>query len=137
MQRMRIYSPQLLLLLALATGTVFLFYFNPETSFYPPCLFKKLTGLQCPGCGSARACYHLLHGNFMRAVDYNLLLTGLLPLLVLEGFSRLFFINRNTGSRLRLIQNYIRPFHVLLLVMIFWILRNLPLYPFSFLSSDH
>ena len=134
---MRIHSTHLLLLPVLITGIVFLFFLNPETSFYPPCLFKKFTGLQCPGCGSARACYHLLHGNFLTAIDYNLLFTGFLPLLIMEGFSRLFFINRNTESRLRVIQNHIRPLHVLILVLIFWILRNLPLYPFNFLSSDH
>ncbi|MBC7827669.1 MAG: DUF2752 domain-containing protein [Chitinophagaceae bacterium] len=134
---MRMYSPYLLLVLALVTGVGLLFFFNPETSFYPPCLFKKFTGLQCPGCGSARACYHLLHGNFLTAIDYNLLLTVFLPLIVMEGFSRLFFINRGTESKLRIIQNHVRPLHVLVLVLIFWILRNVPIYPFSILSSDH
>lgn len=134
---MHIYFTRILFLAALIIGPAFVYFFNPETSFYPPCLFKKLTSLQCPGCGSARACYHLLHGDFLAALDYNLLLTGFLPLLIMEGFSRLFFINRNTAPKLRVIQNYVRPVHVLIAVLFFWILRNLPLYPFSLMSSDY
>jgi len=133
---MRIYATRIIFLFLLITGLTFVFFFNPETTFYPPCLFKKFTSLQCPGCGSARACYHLLHGDFLTAIDCNLLLTGFLPLLVMEGFSRFFFINRNRASKLRVIENHIRPLHVLIAVLIFWILRNLPFYPFNFLSSD-
>jgi Protein of unknown function (DUF2752) len=128
---------QILFLAGLAGAATFLYFFNPEAILYPPCIFKKITGLQCPGCGSARACYHLLHGNFLTAADYNLLLTGFLPLLIIEGFSRLFFIGRYNPSGLRLIERYIRPIGVLYLVLMFWILRNLPFYPLSLLSSDH
>jgi hypothetical protein len=117
-------------------GIAFIYFINPETSLYPPCIFKKLTSLQCPGCGSARACYHLLHGNFLTAIDHNILMTAFLPLLIIEGFARLFLNNHNNATRLRVIENNIRPFHVLIIVITFWILRNLELYPFQLLSSD-
>ena len=134
---MPLYYSRILFLAALITGCVFIFVVNPETSLYPPCLFKKLTNLQCPGCGSARACYHLLHGDFLIAVDYNLLFIAFLPLLVMEMFSRLFYVSRQTASKLRIIQNHLRPVHVLVVVLTFWIVRNLPMYPFNLLSSDH
>lgn len=133
---MRHYLTRVLFLLILVTGLILVFFFNPEFTFYPPCLFKKMTSLQCPGCGSARACYHLLHGNFLAAIDYNLLLTGFLPLLLMECFSRLFNIKPTTVSKLQVITNHIRPVHVLIVVIVFWVIRNLPFYPFSLLSSD-
>lgn len=134
---MRIYFTRLLFLGIFITGVCLLYFFNPENTAYPPCLFKKLTSLQCPGCGSARACYHLLKGNFIAAVDYNLLLTGFFPLITLECFSRFFFKGNNGVSKLRVIENHIRPVQVLMLVLVFWIVRNLPVYPFNMLSSDH
>lgn len=128
---------RILILSFVITGVILVFLFNPETSFYPPCIFKKITNLQCPGCGSARACYHLLHGNFLIAVNYNLLVTGFLPLIALEGFSRVFKFKDQRGSKLQVIRNHVRPMLVLAIVVIFWIVRNLPFYPFNLLSSDH
>ena len=121
----------------MTAGIAFIYFMNPETSLYPPCIFKKITSLQCPGCGSARASYHLLHGNFLTAMDYNLLMTAFIPLLIMEGFARAFFTKSTLAMRLRVIGNNVRPFHVLIIVIIFWIVRNLDVYPFLFLSSDH
>src|SRR5437762_10353071 len=50
--------------MAIAAGAVFLFFFNPAApanQWFPKCPFLLLTGYQCPGCGSTRACYQLLH----------------------------------------------------------------------------
>ncbi len=131
---MRTYVARVSLLVILVTGMILVFLFNPESSFYPPCFFKKLTSLQCPGCGSARACYHLLHGNFLTAIDYNLLLAAFLPFILVDGFSRLLDIN---AGKLHVIRNYMKPRYVLIVVIVFWVVRNLPLYPFTLLSSDH
>ena len=55
-------------------GLVFIYFFNPSThGFYPTCLFHQLTGLNCPGCGSTRGLYALLHGNFLIALRDNAL----------------------------------------------------------------
>jgi len=37
----------------------------------PGCFFRKLTGLECPGCGMTRATYAVLHGHFMEAFRLN------------------------------------------------------------------
>jgi hypothetical protein len=63
--------PAALLLFSFA-GILLLFFFDPATSsFYPPCLFKTVLGVQCPGCGSLRAAHQLLHGNLRQAWALN------------------------------------------------------------------
>lgn len=67
-------------------GIAVLFFFDPATtSFYPPCLFKTLLGMQCPGCGSLRAAHALLHGNISQAWALNKPLLVALPLAALAG----------------------------------------------------
>ena len=133
---MRIRLSNFLIVGLLAIGTILIFFFDPASTRYPPCFFKMITGLQCPGCGSARASYNLLHGNLLTAIDHNLLFTATLPLVVIDGAARLFFNRENSIQKFRVF-NYITAWQVLLIVTIFWIVRNLPFYPFSLLSSDH
>jgi hypothetical protein len=38
-----------------------------------PCLFRKITGLLCPGCGNSRAVLALLRLDVAGALGYNLL----------------------------------------------------------------
>lgn len=58
------------------------FFVDPGESVYmPKCIFKTVTGLDCPGCGSQRALHALLHGDFLEALRMNALLVVLLPLL--------------------------------------------------------
>lgn len=41
-----------------------------------PCLFRRLTGLRCPGCGITDLCLGLLHGRFVPACNYGLVLAA-------------------------------------------------------------
>src|ERR1700691_5225571 len=69
----------------LGSGAV-LFFFNPSThGFYPICLFHRLTGLNCPGCGGTRAAYQLLHGHLLPALRDNALFILALFALMLRG----------------------------------------------------
>ena len=49
-------------------------------SWLPGCLFHKLTGLNCPGCGMTRAAHATLHGQLGEAFRFNPLGMVLLPL---------------------------------------------------------
>ena len=50
---------------------VLLFKFNPESArFYPRCPLSLL-GISCPGCGTLRALHCYLHGDFVRAFEFN------------------------------------------------------------------
>jgi hypothetical protein len=71
----------LIAVLGLSAGLV-LFRFDPSRCpFYPTCQFHRLTGLQCPGCGSLRAMHQLLHGRVAAAFHFNALLVVCLPAL--------------------------------------------------------
>jgi hypothetical protein len=66
---------------ALGAGMV-LFVFDPaQVGFYPICIFRRMTGLLCPGCGGLRAAHQLVHGNIAAAFRLNALLVLSLPLL--------------------------------------------------------
>src|SRR5208283_1583273 len=108
----------------LGSGAV-LFFFNPSThGFYPVCLFHKLTGLNCPGCGGTRAAYQLLHGHLLQALRDNALFVVVLLALATWGL-------RWVGLKMR---NQPVTFNVparvwwwfLVGVLLFTVLRNLP-----------
>ena len=42
----------------------------------PVCPTKALLGIDCPGCGSARMLYSLMHGNLVAAARFNALGLG-------------------------------------------------------------
>jgi hypothetical protein len=118
--------------LGLAAVAGFLFFFNPASpgnQFFPKCPFRLLTGLQCPGCGSTRAFYQLLHLHPVAAFKLNPLMVLTLPFIVYGflGFTK----SALTGKPQRRV--FIPPFYLwawLVLMMFFWIFRNTPWYPF-------
>jgi hypothetical protein len=64
-------------------GLVVLFLFDPARhAIYPVCLFKKMTGYDCPGCGGLRALHQLLRGEVWQAFQLNALAVVALPLLI-------------------------------------------------------
>ena len=65
---------RLVLLSLLALAGLFLIYliFN-STGFGIPCVFFKITGIKCPGCGNTRAVQSLLTLNFRASLSYNYL----------------------------------------------------------------
>jgi hypothetical protein len=50
-----------------------------QSSAYPQCPTKLLTGLDCPLCGATRAMHSLLKTDLVGALDHNLLYVLLLP----------------------------------------------------------
>jgi len=59
---------------------IFYFISDPlESRFMPQCVFHKITGLQCIGCGSQRMAHALLHGDLAEAFKANALALVSLP----------------------------------------------------------
>ena len=118
--------------LGLAAVTVFVFFFNPASpsnQFFPKCPFRMITGLQCPGCGSTRAFYQLLHLHPIAAFKLNPLMVLTLPFIIYGflGFTK----SALTGRPQRRL--FIPPMYLwawLVLLTFFWIFRNTPWYPF-------
>lgn len=54
----------------------------------PPCFFQKLTGLLCPSCGLTTSFVHLMHGQFLAALQAHplgpIMLLGLIALAVMS-----------------------------------------------------
>jgi len=123
----------LLVLLALASGALVLFLFNPaESGFYPFCVFHRITGLQCPGCGSLRAMHQLLHGNFTAAFHYNALLILSLPLLLAQAVRIGIARANQQPSRARIKASWL--WTGLVVMILFGVLRNLPFPAFAWLA---
>lgn len=101
---------------------------------FPPCPFHALTGFYCPGCGSQRAFSALVHGELISALHYNLLMVACLPLLFYSAF--IFVLN--SLRRKELVQkifysvSFVRWLFVV--VVLFWIARNIPVQPFALLA---
>jgi hypothetical protein len=123
------------LLLALA-----ILYRNPpeQSHFAPPCMFHKLTGLHCPGCGATRAAYALLHGRPGEALRKNVLFIATLPFLAFWGV-------RSIGRFVKGVPSspssgvLMRPLvtkAIVVAVFAFAILRNLPWPPFTLLAPQ-
>lgn len=118
--RRRCFAAGVVALIGICALLVFL---DPvRTPWMPKCLFHKLTHLYCPGCGVTRALYHLLHGNILRSLRCNLLLIpfGVLAL-ALYRYPKLGTARIVTHTTLAV-------------VLLYWILRNLPWRPFCLLA---
>ena len=120
-------------ILIIAAGAILLLYFfvEPKNGNLPKCFFHELTGLYCPGCGVQRSFHALLNGHVLTAIDHNLLFILFLPLII-------YFIICFVLDKKHLSSSFIyRPafsFTVLIVVVSFWVLRNIPVMPFSWLA---
>ena len=70
------------LVAVVAVFCIFLLFDPEQYALFPKCPSLLLTGYECPGCGSQRAIYHLLHLRIGTAFRYNALLVLLLPYLL-------------------------------------------------------
>ena len=114
----------------LLAGSAYLFAFEPgKTGLFPVCLFRFLTGYQCPGCGSTRAMHQLLHGHVVTAFELNPFFLLAIPFLLYALISYSIIVMRGgVPHHNRLPAPYI--YALFFVVLSFWIFRNTPFYPF-------
>jgi hypothetical protein len=119
---------------SLIVGVAVLYLIAPEkATWMPPCLFHKLTGLQCPGCGTARGLHKLLHGDVLGAWRMNPLMVVAIPLLaylIIGGHLR---ARRGADAEPRPLPTWV-PWLIVAVVAAFWVARNIPVYPFTLLA---
>lgn len=101
--------------------------------FIAPCLFRQITGLYCPGCGSGRVVRALAHLDLAAAWRAN-------PLAVLALPPTLYALVRESLSAWRIAElPWPRlgrgwSWAVLGSVVGFWLVRNVPVWPFDLLA---
>lgn len=89
-----------------------------------PCLFQKVTGLACPGCGISHFCIRLLHLDFLGAARENLAIALLSPLWLAAFLVRVlwnpkWFAKGSKGENLLLWGSVV-------VLLLFGVVRNLP-----------
>jgi len=119
---------------ALLIILLYFFIYPLYQQYFPKCIFHNLTGLYCPLCGTQRAISSLLHGNILLATKDNLLVIVAIPFsafLFAGSFSKT--LNRkNINYRIIYSSTFLRA--VLFVLVVFTIVRNIPVYPFTLLT---
>ena len=117
----------LAIMLAFIVGIGMFARFNPEEyRFFPKCPVYLLTGYKCPGCGSQRAFYHLLHGDIATAFKYNPLML-MIVLYLFFGLYLEYFMNKSHPHRLFLLQIFFGKWAALtlgIIILLFTFARN-------------
>ena len=124
------------ILLVLMSFGILALYFNwdpSNTALFPKCPFHEVTGIYCPGCGSQRAIHDIINGNLLDGFRHNYLILMVIFVVLYEGyiiFRRLVF--KQAGKNL--LHNPKVTNTILLLVLLFWVFRNIDFFPFSELA---
>jgi len=116
---------------AVAVVCAVVWWADPTTpgGLIPGCPTKLLLGIDCPGCGSSRMLYSLLHGNLLAAAKFNAL--GLMALALLAWTYAAWVYGRVVGRRIWSWQHHRwAPSGMLVLVLAWSVVRNLPFGPF-------
>ena len=101
---------------------------------FPKCQLHELTGLHCPGCGGTRAFEALAQGDVLLALRMNPFGVGLiacLTLLVMRTSWEAVFPEKRWP---RLPFGDRAAWGVVVLLVLFTVLRNLPWWPFTLLA---
>src|SRR5687767_8384263 len=119
--------------LGMIGGSAIVWYFDPtKAGFFPVCPLYSLTGFACPGCGLTRGFHALFHGDVFTALDYNALIPFLALVFVFLVVSLISIAIRGKGL-IRLSASPPLLVGMLVVLLTFGVLRNLPVYPFTIL----
>ena len=124
----------------LISGVFFYLYFihNPVKSdfIFPQCPSYTLLGLNCPGCGSQRALHHILHFNLKTAFLYNPLLVIVFPFLLYLIVIQLYNFIFDKKLQVTILSSHLLPKILLALLLVYFVLRNIPIGIFKFLNPN-
>jgi len=127
--------------LLLAAAVFVVYRFNPgRDPFTPACSFYGTTGLYCPGCGMTRALHSIMNGHFGEAFSYNPL-WPFFALLILGSLCLWFYFLLTGKNSFNPVNRFLakHPCYCIITaaaVILFWILRNIPIFPFTVLAPS-
>lgn len=109
--------------LSVAVLAAVYYFFDPsEASWMPKCLWKTLTGTDCPGCGSQRMAYALMHGDLRAAWRANAFALCMIP--VAGVFLWLELSRRRCPDLYRKVHSPWLARILVITVIYWWIARN-------------
>jgi hypothetical protein len=124
---------------ALVAAIVFVHQNEPVANkqYFPQCGFKKVTGLDCPGCGGLRATHALTHGRLLAAFQFH---PGYILSLPIVGFLVFLWLRewRRRGEMPVPLAQADCNTPLVWIAVIFLalgVVRNIPVKPFSWLAS--
>lgn len=101
--------------------SVYVYFKDPFNGPILPCIFNKITGFYCPGCGMTRAVNSCFKFNFYQALRFNALLFIMPIMLGIYYFAS--YMEKPKIAKVILI--------IMLIIAIgYGVLRNLPLFEF-------
>ncbi|MBP5258554.1 MAG: DUF2752 domain-containing protein [Prevotella sp.] len=106
-----------------AVSAVYFIYDPSKVNFFPPCVFYKLTGYKCSGCGMQRAFHSLLHLDISAALGYNAFLVLLSPLLIALLLSPLW--RKRFPAIYAFCSSSVFMIVFVVLTLTWWVLRNI------------
>lgn len=96
----------------------------------PVCPTKALLGIDCPGCGSLRMLYSLMHGDVLGALRFNAL--GFVAVVLLVWAYGAWTYGRVVGRNVVSWQHHRWAAMITLVLVTTWfVVRNLPFAPFT------
>lgn len=96
----------------------------------PPCPTYTLFGILCPGCGTSRMLYSLLHLDFSSALQFNAL--GMIAIAVLVVLFGTWVVARVRDTPMPRWSRFRWAPHVVLAAVAVWfVVRNIPVEPFT------
>ena len=111
--------------LAAALFFGFLYAFiGTKLGLFVPCVFRKVTGLQCPGCGITHMCLDLMRFRFGDAFRDNQAVFVMLPVAVFIGIRKIIQYIKTGKVKFTKTENAIAVFGLVAL-LVFGVLRNI------------
>ena len=121
MSRMR----RIVFTMIIVSGGVVLYWLDPARDvFMPKCIFRTLTGWDCPGCGLQRAVHALLHGHFAEAFQYNYFLFMALPYVFAVMYMEWFTKGEKYLRLRRILYHPYVLYAYVVLYLLWWVMRN-------------
>ena len=114
-------------------GSAVVAYYEPTSAgFFPVCPLFALTGFACPGCGLTRGFHALFHGDWIVALDFNLLIPIWTVVFSWVFVSLIVLAIRGKGLKMWPTNpRFMTVFGAIMLV--FGVLRNVPIWPLTIL----
>ena len=105
---------------------IFIIYYliNINTGIYIPCIFRKITGFKCPGCGITSMLFELLHFHIKEAFMFNPLVFIYLPFIIIYFLylDYLYIYDKNDKILVK-VPEYLKVL-VLIITLLYGVVRN-------------